>query len=56
MSNHDTNIKKQVRWHLIPLIVMALGFVVVVFTALYEDGGGGIPADAETATHFVPAE
>ena len=54
MSNPDTDPQKQRRWHWVPLAGLAVGIVFVLFVALYEDDGGGIPADQPTATDFVP--
>ncbi len=54
MSNPDTDPQKQRRWHRAPLVGMAAIIVFVLVAALYEDGGGGIPAGQPTATDFAP--
>jgi hypothetical protein len=54
MSNPDSDLQKQRRWHWVPLVGMAIGIVFVLFVALYEDDGGDVPIDQPTATNFAP--
>lgn len=56
MSNHDTNMEKQKKWHWVPLAGMAIGIVFVLFVALYEDDGGGIPEGQATDTNFTVSD